>query len=218
MENAAVVDTRSGSFTNEPFGLQATGAGSTTSTSERWTARWDKRADSLSGLFEMGVRPYDVALGRFLSVDPVVGGSLNNYEFAAQDPINNYDLDGRFCLFGKKKGGGCKGKGWWRKYGSYVSMGLAAVSMFTPAGWITASLMVASWGAGQASVMLSRGTFSQKMAGSFFNLVGAFLPGGGVMRAGRKAGLIGGARLAGAALIAGNYMMGKAARDRFRDI
>jgi len=43
----------------------------------------------------MGARPYDPSIGRFLEVDPVEGGSLNNYDYAGQDPINNYDLDGR---------------------------------------------------------------------------------------------------------------------------
>ena len=42
----------------------------------------------------MGARPYDPSMGRFLSVDPIAGGSLNNYDYADQDPINGYDLDG----------------------------------------------------------------------------------------------------------------------------
>jgi RHS repeat-associated protein len=36
----------------------------------------------------MGVRLYVPTLGRFLQVDPVEGGSLNSYEYAGQDPIN----------------------------------------------------------------------------------------------------------------------------------
>jgi hypothetical protein len=47
----------------------------------------------------MGARPYDPSFGRFLSVDPIDGGSLNNYDYAGQDPINGYDLDGT-CIRG----------------------------------------------------------------------------------------------------------------------
>ena len=41
---------------------------------------------------------------RFLQTDPIPGGSANNYDYANQDPINNYDLDGRRCWGG---GGWC---------------------------------------------------------------------------------------------------------------
>ena len=42
----------------------------------------------------MGVRNYLPSLGRFLQTDPVVGGSANDYDYANQDPVNTYDLDG----------------------------------------------------------------------------------------------------------------------------
>ena len=42
----------------------------------------------------MGARPYDATLGRFLTTDPIDGGSLNNYDYANQDPINQNDLSG----------------------------------------------------------------------------------------------------------------------------
>ena len=45
----------------------------------------------------MGVRPYDPAIGRFLATDPIEGGSLNAYDYAGQNPIDSYDLDGRWC-------------------------------------------------------------------------------------------------------------------------
>jgi hypothetical protein len=45
----------------------------------------------------MGARPYDPAIGRLLSVDPVEGGSFNGYDYALQDSVNMFDLDGRTC-------------------------------------------------------------------------------------------------------------------------
>ena len=42
----------------------------------------------------MGARPYSPMLGRFLSVDPEEGGSANDYDHVAGDPINTLDLDG----------------------------------------------------------------------------------------------------------------------------
>jgi hypothetical protein len=56
----------------------------------------------------MGARPYSPLLGRFLSVDPVEGGSANDYDYVAGDPINATDLDG--------KARSCKGLGWFRCY------------------------------------------------------------------------------------------------------
>ncbi len=46
-------------------------------------------------LVQMGVRPYLPGIGRFLSVDPVEGGSANDYDYVNGDPINVLDLDGR---------------------------------------------------------------------------------------------------------------------------
>ena len=45
-------------------------------------------------LVQMGARPYSPMLGRFLSVDPEEGGSANDYDYVAGDPINTLDLDG----------------------------------------------------------------------------------------------------------------------------
>jgi hypothetical protein len=43
------------------------------------------------------VRSYVPAMGRFLSPDPVLGGSANAYEYASGDPVNNFDLTGKEC-------------------------------------------------------------------------------------------------------------------------
>lgn len=42
----------------------------------------------------MGLRSYVPALGRFLTPDPVPGGSANAYDYANQDPVNGFDLTG----------------------------------------------------------------------------------------------------------------------------
>jgi RHS repeat-associated protein len=88
---------RTGQTRYDPFGspLESLPANTTV---ERFTGRWDKKHDTSSNLIEMGVRPYDPALGRFLAVDPVEGGSANNYDYCLQDPLNCYDLDGRAAL------------------------------------------------------------------------------------------------------------------------
>ena len=51
----------------------------------------------------MGARPYAPLLGRFLSVDPLEGGSANDYDYTNADPINHTDLDGLWsCRWCKK--------------------------------------------------------------------------------------------------------------------
>lgn len=79
----------------DPFGVGEGQVLPANTTTERYTGKWHKRLDTTSGLISMGVRPYDSALGRFMAVDPVEGGSANNYDFAGQNPVANVDLDGR---------------------------------------------------------------------------------------------------------------------------
>lgn len=40
----------------------------------------------------MGMRSYALALGRFLTLDPVKGGAANTYDYANQDPVDAFDL------------------------------------------------------------------------------------------------------------------------------
>jgi hypothetical protein len=48
----------------------------------------------LNGDIEMGARLYVPGRGRFLQVDPIPGGSANNYDYVNGDPINRFDLNG----------------------------------------------------------------------------------------------------------------------------
>jgi hypothetical protein len=45
----------------------------------------------------MGARSYIPSLGRFLTPDPVAGGSANSYDYVSQDPVNQFDTSGE-CL------------------------------------------------------------------------------------------------------------------------
>ena len=61
-----------------------------------WLGGKQRSTDTLGGLVLMGVRLYAPIPGRFLQVDPVAGGSANAYDYANQDPINVFDLDGQW--------------------------------------------------------------------------------------------------------------------------
>jgi len=85
---------RTAAYTYDPFGSPRSGGVPSDAAVERWVGRANKKFDTTSLLIEMGVRPYDIAVGRFLSRDPAEGGSLNAYDYAGQDPVNDFDLDG----------------------------------------------------------------------------------------------------------------------------
>ncbi|MEU2349709.1 RHS repeat-associated core domain-containing protein [Modestobacter sp. NPDC049651] len=67
-----------------------------------WLGSKQRDASTPGGLTLMGVRLYSANLGRFLSVDPVAGGSFNDYEYGYADPVNQSDIDGRAPRWVKK--------------------------------------------------------------------------------------------------------------------
>jgi RHS repeat-associated protein len=62
-----------------------------------WLGQHQRPGEHVSGYLtiEMGARPYLPSLGRFLAVDPVEGGSANDYDYVYADPVNKTDLDGK---------------------------------------------------------------------------------------------------------------------------
>ena len=61
-----------------------------------WLGGKQRSTETPDNVTLMGVRLYDPTTGRFLSVDPVPGGSANAYDYCNGDPLNRYDLDGRW--------------------------------------------------------------------------------------------------------------------------
>jgi RHS repeat-associated protein len=68
-----------------------------------WLGRYQRTADTPSGIYLMGARQYNSALGRFQSVDPVSGGSANAYEYCFADPAKCTDVTGTHA----ESQGGC---------------------------------------------------------------------------------------------------------------
>lgn len=79
-----------------------------------WLGAKQRASDTPAGITLMGVRLYNPVTGRFLSTDPVPGGSCNSYEYTCADPINSTDLDGKRK---KPKAKGSWGNAFWRGIG-----------------------------------------------------------------------------------------------------
>ncbi|WP_306295601.1 MULTISPECIES: RHS repeat-associated core domain-containing protein [Clavibacter] len=64
-----------------------------------WLGQHQKLSEHLGGIatIEMGARQYVAALGRFLQVDPVLGGTDDDYAYP-NDPVNSFDLTGQFAF------------------------------------------------------------------------------------------------------------------------
>ncbi len=107
----------------DPFGVPRTNGAARYG----WLGGKQRSAEALGGVILMGVRLYAPTLGRFLSIDPVPGGSDNAYDYAGQDPLNTYDFDGKRKKKRKKRCGreqGCVYKAKNKRYYAFFIPGL----------------------------------------------------------------------------------------------
>ncbi|MGW3131073.1 DNRLRE domain-containing protein [Streptomyces sp. NPDC001123] len=60
-----------------------------------WLGDKQRSSETVTSATLMGVRLYDPTTGRFLSIDPIPGGSANAYDYCGGDPLNCFDLNGK---------------------------------------------------------------------------------------------------------------------------
>jgi len=101
MATADAAGTKQGpTLTYDPYGQASAGIpdNSDGNFDYGWLGRHQRGTEHAGGIatIEMGARQYVPGLGRFLEVDPVEGGSANDYEYCSADPVNCLDLDGEY--------------------------------------------------------------------------------------------------------------------------
>ncbi len=104
-----------------------------------WLGAKTRPADTVAGIVLMGVRLYLPTTGRFLQPDPVPGGSDNAYDYAGHDPINTFDLDGRWKIKIK-----------WKRVFKAAVIGVSIAAMFTCTLCTIAAYGIAAYSAASA--------------------------------------------------------------------
>ncbi|HEX6684208.1 MAG TPA: PA14 domain-containing protein [Candidatus Limnocylindrales bacterium] len=119
----------------DPFGRLVSGTMPDNSAGDLdygWQGQHQRPVEHQAGLqpiIEMGARQYSSLLGRFLEVDPVDGGSSNDYEYCNADPFNCTDLDGQWGIPKFVKKIAKKAKKFVKKAAKVVSRNMDLISL-----------------------------------------------------------------------------------------
>ncbi len=111
----------------------------------------------------MGARLYNPLTGRFLQIDPVVGGNANAYDYCTGDPINCTDLDGRWG---------------WRSVLKWTALAGAVVGAAACGATIVCGIVVGVAAAATAYVAENAGTSNWSWTGFGLQALGGGLEGG----------------------------------------
>jgi RHS repeat-associated protein len=146
---------QSNTFSTGNTTLAATGTATDNPTG--WAANPSRKTESLFSIpiIQMGARTYLPTLGRFLQVDPIEGGTSNDYAYV-NDPINQSDYDG---TWGMPK--------WFKKLPTWAKVCVAVVAAVVAVVAVVAAVVfapaiaaaVASAGAYIATAAASVGTY-----------------------------------------------------------
>ena len=71
-----------------------------------YTGEW---TDPLTDYVYLRARDYDPTTGQFLTPDPLASLTWQPYEYAANNPVQNTDPSGLFCVLGGNPDGACRG-------------------------------------------------------------------------------------------------------------
>jgi RHS repeat-associated protein len=128
-----------------------------------------------AGLTLMGVRLYNPIRGQFTSLDPVPGGNTTPYTYP-QDPINKFDLDGKWGWIKSAWNGVKSGAKWaWDNRGTIATVAVGAACVAVSGGiCLGAGLVAAGIGAQQKAGCISCTRFAKNFAINASFSIGGF--------------------------------------------